>query len=140
MEEKDPNVDKLKPIAEDAKWGATEDNEGYLPWTFSVVGDTQKYTTEGGETTYSAMVIKSLAWPGSVTVVKGSKYTGIYMGYGIKHLDTCWNPISPADVMADPDAKIEKPEPTPLNAPPDKPEPLTEGVKNPDEEGEGNDE
>jgi len=140
MEEKDPNVDKLKPIAEDAKWGATEDNEGYLPWTFTVVGDTQKYTTEGGETTYSAMVIKSLAWPGSVTVVKGSKYTGIYMGYGIKHLDTCWNPISPADVMADPDAKIEKPEPTPLNAPPDKPEPLTEGVKNPDEEGEGNDE
>ena len=71
MEEKDPNVDKLKAIAEDAKWGVTEENEGYLPWTFTVVGDTQKYTTEGGETTYSAVVIKSLQWPGALTVVKG---------------------------------------------------------------------
>lgn len=57
------------------------------------------------------------------------------MGYGIKHLDTCWNPISPADVMGEPEAKIEKPEPTPLVAPPDKPEPLTEGPAVLDEEG-----
>jgi len=49
------------------------------------------------------------------------------MGYGVKHLDTCWNPIQPANVMADPDAKIEKPEPTPLTAPPDPIEPLTDG-------------
>jgi|JI10StandDraft_1071094.scaffolds.fasta_scaffold396097_2 hypothetical protein len=39
MEEKDPNVDKLKPIAEDVKWGVTEENEGYLPWTVNIVGD-----------------------------------------------------------------------------------------------------
>jgi len=60
MEEKDPVVEKLKAVGEDVKWGVTDENEGYLPWTFTVVGDTQKYTTDGGETTYSAMVIKSL--------------------------------------------------------------------------------
>jgi hypothetical protein len=72
-------------------------------------------------------VIKSLQWPGAVTVQKGKSYLNIYMGYGVKHLDTCWNPIQPANVMADPDAKIEKPEPTPLTAPPDPIEPLTDG-------------
>jgi len=60
------------------------------------------------------------------------------MGYGVKHLDTCWNPISPADVMTDPDAKPEKPEPTPLHPPPEKEEPLTDGAAlNAEGEGEG---
>lgn len=85
MEEKDPNIDRLKPIGEDAKWGVTEENEGTLPWTFHIVGDTQRYTTADGETTYSAAVVKSLGWPGAITVSKGGRYANIYMGYGIKH-------------------------------------------------------
>jgi len=84
------------------------------------------------------MIIKSLQWPGAVTVSKGGKYANIYMGYGLKHLDTPWNPISPPNVIPDPDAKIEKPEPTPLTPPPDPTEPLTEkeNLDNPEGEGE----
>ena len=60
------------------------------------------------------------------------------MGYGIKHQDTPWNPISPSNVNEDPVSKIEKPEPTPLVAPPDPQEPLTEKENNADmAEGEG---
>ncbi len=137
MEEKDPNLDRLKAIGEDAKWGVTEENEGFLPWTFNIVGDTQRYTTADGETTYSTMVIKSLAWPGALTVSKGGKYVNIYMGYGIKHQDTPWNPISPPNVNADPQSKIEKPEPTPLVAPAEPLEPLTQNENNAEGEGEG---
>jgi len=76
------------------------------------------------------MVIKSLQWPGAVSVSKGGKYANIYMGYGLKHLDTCWNPISPPDVNSDPQSKVENLEPTPLNAPPDPLEPLTDKEAN----------
>lgn len=60
------------------------------------------------------------------------------MGYGVKHQDTPWNPISPPDVQSDPEAKAEKPEPTPLEAPPEPLEPLT-APENNEGEGEGDD-
>ena len=56
------------------------------------------------------------------------------MGYGIKHGDVCFNPTSPPDVMKDPGAKKENPEPTPLEAPPEPEEPDTDKKEG---EGEG---
>ena len=65
LEEADPAADRLRVLAEDAKWpvaGGADDDEGILPWTFKLVGDTQKYTSADGEgeISYAAMVVKSL--------------------------------------------------------------------------------
>jgi len=55
-----------------------------------------------GNTTYAVNVIKSLRWPGSVTVAKGGKFCSIYVGDGCKRGDSCFNPTKPDDVLGDP--------------------------------------
>jgi len=133
LEEEDAAADKLRVLAEDAKWpieGAEEGDEGMLPWTFKLAGDTQKYTAADGdgEISYAAMVIRSMQWPGAVTVSQNGRYQNIYFGYGLKHGDVSYNPTSPPDVLDDPAGQPENP--TPLDAPPDPLEPGT------DKEGE----
>ncbi len=58
-------------------------------WISKVVGDTQQYNLipnafrkQEGTTTYAVNVIKSLRWPGAVTVSKGGKFTNVYVGFG----------------------------------------------------------
>lgn len=52
---------------------------------------------------YATNVIKSLRWPGAVTVSKGGNFTNIYIGYGIKCGDPIFNPTMPPEVMKDPE-------------------------------------
>jgi hypothetical protein len=59
-------------------------------------------------------VIRSLRWPGAVTVAKGGKFTNIYVGYGLKRGDPSFNPVEPPMVLSDPTDQSEMPEPTPL--------------------------
>lgn len=56
-------------------------------WTSKVVGDTQQYTYKEGTITYAVNVIRSLRWPGAVTVAKGGKFVNFYLGYGMKKGD-----------------------------------------------------
>ena len=58
-------------------------------------------------------MIKSLRWPGSVTVAKAGKFTSIYVGWGLKKGDLSYQPIEPPDVQIDPDDQAEMPEPNP---------------------------
>ena len=138
LEEKDPNVDRLRALNEDAPFGTVpEGEEGSPPWKFKVVGDPQKYTAgDDGEVSYNAMVISSLNWPGHVTVAKGKAYQNLYFGYGLKTGGVCINPVQPPDVQDDPPEKKENPEPTPLEAPP---EPLEPDTNKEEGEGEGGD-
>lgn len=62
-------------------------------------------------------VIKSLYWPGAITVSKGGKFTNLYVGYGLKRGDTSFFPTEPPMVQMDPEDQKEMPEPTPLNEP-----------------------
>ena len=83
------------------------------------MGDTQQYS-EGGEAevfVYAVNVLRSLRWPGAVTVSKGGKHTSIYIGYGLKRGDPSYNPTEPPEVQKDPEEEAERPEPTPLNEP-----------------------
>ena len=124
LEEKDPSCDKLRALNEDAPWLGIEEAS---PWTFTVKGDKQKYALgDDGETTYATLVIRSLQWPGALTVCKNGKFANIYMGYGLKHGGVCFNPTSPEDIMEDPKDIVEKPEPTPLEAPEEPLEPDTD--------------
>lgn len=109
-------------------------------WLSRVVGDTQQYNTAaGGTQTYAVNVIKSLRWPGAVTVSKGGVYTSVYVGYGLKKGDSSYFPTEPPMVQQDPLDQSEMPEPTPLQAPEEPPEPDTDAEKN-KEEGEEDDE
>ena len=74
-------------------------------WTNRICGDTQEYNPnkEGGATvTYAVNVLRSLKWPGAVTVSKGGKFHSIYVGYGLKRGDASFNPTEPPEVQADP--------------------------------------
>ena len=102
-------------------------------WISKVVGDTHQYTEGGeGETiSYAINVIRSLRWPGSVTVSKGGKCTTVYVGYGMKKGDPSYNPVEPPAVCADPNDETETkemPEPNPAK------EPVVEEAKDPNAE------
>ena len=88
-------------------------------WVTKVTGDTQPYNKQTGEgtQTYAVNVIKSLRWPGSITVAKSGKFCTVYVGWGLKKGDPSYQPIEPPEVQADPDDQAEMPEPNPLEAP-----------------------
>ena len=79
-----------------------------------------------GTACYAVNVLRSLRWPGAVTVAKGGKFCSFYLGYGLKRGDPSFNPIEPPEVHADPQDQIEMPEPTPIKAPQEPPEPNTD--------------
>ena len=62
-------------------------------------------------------MIKSLRWPGAITVAKSGKFCSIYVGDGVKWGDVSYNPTEPPEVMEDPPQQEEQPEPTPLESP-----------------------
>lgn len=70
-------------------------------WLKKVVGDQQQYNLlppKEGTTTYAVLVLKSLRWPGAITVSKGSKFSFVYLGYGLKRGDPSYNPTEPPEV------------------------------------------
>ena len=143
LNEKDPSCDRFRAINEDAAvTGLPAGLETGFSWVSKVVGDTQPYNQlppKEGTTAYSVNVLKSLRWPGAVTVAQQGKFANIYVGYGLKKGDTCFNPIEPPEIMKDPVDQGEQPEPTPLNAPEQLPEPDTEAEKK-KAEGDGEEE
>ena len=70
--EKDPSCDRFRAINEDsAVAGLPAGLETGFSWVSKVVGDTQSYNQmppKEGTVSYSVNVIKSLRWPGAVTV------------------------------------------------------------------------
>ena len=103
-----------------------------------VCGDTQQYRVGEGTKVYATVVIKSLRWPGAVTVSKSGKFCSIYVGDGLKFGGPSYFPMEPPEVQSDPVDQIEMPEPTPLVAPEEPAEPDTDGpVKGEGDEEEG---
>lgn len=86
-------------------------------WISKIAGDSQQYTKGEANISYAVNVLKSIRWPGAVTVSKGGKFTNIYIGYGIKRVDSSFNPTAPPQVDSEPSDPIEQLEPTPFNEP-----------------------
>ena len=108
-------------------------------WISKVVGDAQQYNQlppKEGTASYAVNVIRSLRWPGALTVSKNGKFTNIYVGYGLKRGDPSYNPTEPPEVCADPEDQVEQPEPTPLEAPKEPAEPDTDAKPKDEEEDE----
>lgn len=116
QQEKDPKLEEqFRAINEQKPMTGLE-----FAWLSKVVGDQQQYNLlppKEGTTSYAVNVLKSLRWPGAMTVSKGGKFTFVYTGYGIKKGDPSLNPTEPPEVQKDPVDQDEEPEPTPLTEP-----------------------
>jgi hypothetical protein len=116
--EKDATCDRFRGVNEDTPVpGLPAGMETGIAWTTKTVGDPQPYNQlppKEGTTTYSVNVIKSLRWPGSVTVAQNGRFASIYVGYGLKRGDVCFNPTEPPDIQKDPIDQLEQPEVTSL--------------------------
>lgn len=95
--EGDPMIDRYRTLNEDAPLLGLES-----AWLSKIVGDNQPYNYKDGTITYAVNVIKSIRWPGAVTVAQNQKFASIYVGYGLKRGDVCFNPTEPPEVMRDP--------------------------------------
>lgn len=138
LNEEDPPGERFTGINEHTPLAGME-----TAWTSKVVGDTQQYNLipnafrkQEGTTTYAVNVIKSLRWPGAVTVSKGGKFTNVYVGFGQKRVDPSFNPTEPPELMRDPVDSVEQPEPTPFNEPKVVEEKKEEGEEKPADEDE----
>jgi len=110
LNEEDKAEDRFRALNEDTPLNKD------ASWISKVCGDMQGYNTGGdAPKTYAVNVIRSLRWPGALTVAKNGKYCNIYVGDCIKKGDSMFNPTDPPEVMADPDdgdeARKEQPEP-----------------------------
>jgi len=124
METSDPTVERFRGINEHKGMPGTmtdpenPESEG-IAFLSKIVGDQQNYAKPSGEgsVSYCVNVIKSLRWPGAVSVAKGGKFVNVYVGHGLKRGDTSFSPTEPPEVLKDPVDQPERPEPTPLEAP-----------------------
>ena len=108
LEETDKKEERFRAIAEHDKLGDD------AAWTSKIIGDNQGYNQippKEGTVSYGVNVLRSLRWPGAVTVSKGGKFTSIYVGYGLKRGGATKNPVEPGEVIADPVEPKEEPEP-----------------------------
>ena len=131
LNEEDPAVERFKAVNEDTKVVSQD------AWLTKVSGDTQQYNKIGGEGTvsYAVNVIRSIRWPGSVTVAKNGKFCTLYVGDGQKRGDSYFNPTEPPEVLADPNEPIEQPEPNGKEPVEEKPAEGGEGEEEGQEEG-----
>lgn len=127
--EADPIAERFRDLAQDTpilKEGETE----LSSWVMRMCGDQQPYNKGEGTVSYAVAVIKSLRWPGAITVSKqGKQPCSIYVGDGIKKGDSCYNPTEPPQVQSDPEGQVEMPEPTPFEPPELEPEDDTDNPK-----------
>ena len=97
LTEQDPTVDRYRGLNEDAPQFVGMETA----WISKVVGDSQPYNQlppKDGTTTYAVNVLKSLRWPGALTVSQNGNFASIYVGYGLKRGDVCFNPTEPPEV------------------------------------------
>lgn len=82
--EKDPEKGMLEPISGDLEEVKPEDAEGSPAWAIKVFGDQTVYDLGGNSKSYAVTAVRSLLWPGAVTVAQGKRFANLYVGYATK--------------------------------------------------------
>jgi len=124
------DLKKLKEDDPDATWSA---------WSMKTHGDEGAYGEGDDARSYLVTSLRSMIWPGAVTVAQGSKFASIYIGYGLKSgalvptyknglplegtspftsgavnaAGLAFNTVVPADIMSEPEDLQEQNEPNP---------------------------
>jgi len=106
---RDPYERRLKPLNLDKAV------PGYkYAWTVKFTGDTITYDTltfNHEKANYGVVVVKSLVWPGAITIAYGKKWQSIYVGYGFKASVKPYFPILVQGVLNEPADAPEQNEP-----------------------------
>jgi len=100
-------ADPLRAILRDL----TEDG---MEWVTKRAGDTAVYKDAVDPTktkSYVVTYVRSLTWPGAVTLAKGSNFVNFYVGYGLQGGEPEFFPASPPDIQDEPEDKDEETEP-----------------------------
>ena len=132
-------VDRMRGIAEDEGYKVKEgegDNINEIDmkyWKVKVVGDQMIHNRANGDPiTHAVVLVKNTRWPGTLCVWKEEKFANIYVGFGIKAIDSPYTPTQLGTVDKDPNDTVEHAEPNPEKEPPPPEKEKKEG-----EEGEG---
>jgi radial spoke head protein 4A len=99
-------ADPLRAVLRDL----TEDG---MEWVSKQTGDTALYRdpVNPAKTKCNAVTyVRSLAWPGAVTLAKGGNFVNFYVGYGLQGGEPDFYPSAPPDIQDEPE-EVEQPEP-----------------------------
>lgn len=131
--EEDPEVTPLRGINDDDPFPGHEKS-----WIIKLIGDNQQYGMKEGEgnNCYGVNVLRSLRWPGAVTVFKSGRWANIYVGDAVKAGQRSFFPAAPEDMMGEPEDPMEQFEPHPKEAPEELESDTDEEKKPEDEEDE----
>lgn len=109
-QESDPVRDPIRQLAGDG-----------LEWAFKQYGDTSVYRStaidaDSGKTliipkSNAITCVRSLTWPGCVTVAQKETMVNLYVGYGLPAKEPDFSPHGIPDVQDEPDDVEEQPEP-----------------------------
>ena len=115
LEVADPFEARLKPISADK---SAKGN--YPAWVVRAYGDKMNYAAANPAVTapqnYRVVFVKSTVWPGAHSYFSQGTWGQIYVGNGLKHENTLFYPISPPQIMQDPEEKKTAAEPNPSQA------------------------
>jgi len=125
----EPEKAMLEGIEADLEELKPEEAESGPAWSIKNYGDEGVYSSGDGTKTLRVTAIRSMIWPGAVTVVKGNRFANLYVGYGMK----CGTlvgpekesglplrgtmplmPLAPEDIMDEPADLEEHEEPNPI--------------------------
>jgi len=130
----EPEKGMLEGIGTDLEELKPDDAEGSPAWIIKVYGDKGQYTFPDNTKSYRITAVRSLIWPGAVTVAQGTRFANLYIGYGQKCATLVdpykesglpltgaspfssgngMLPLAPEDVMEEPDDQEEQEEPQP---------------------------
>ena len=137
-------VDRMRGIAEDEGYKVKEGEGENIKeidmkyWKVKVVGDQMIHNRANGEPiTHAVVLVRNTRWPGTLCVWKEEKFANIYVGFGIKAIDSPYTPTQFGTVDKDPNDTVEHAEPNPDKEPPPPEEEKKEGEEG-NEEGEEN--
>merc|ERR1711959_721316 len=104
-QESDPVRDPIRQLDGDA-----------LEWVFKEYGDTALYKTTSADPaakprSNAVTCVRSLTWPGAVTVAQASNMVQLYVGYGLPATEPDFFPSMLPDVQEEPEDPGEQAEP-----------------------------
>jgi len=127
--ENEPEKEMLQPIEGDLEELKPDELEGSVAWSIKVYGDEGVYTANDAPQTHRVTAVRSNIWPGAITVVQGTRFANLYIGYAMK----CGSlvpvqkdsglplrgtmplmPLAPDDIMDEPKDLEEQEEPNPI--------------------------
>merc|ERR1719253_2522447 len=132
--EAEPEKGMLEGIGPDLEELKPEDAEGSVAWNIKVYGDKGVYTFPDASKSYRVTAVRSMIWPGAITVAQGSRFANLYIGNGLKcgtlvppnkesglplpgtsafSSGNMMLPLAPEDVMDEPNDMEEQEEPQP---------------------------